>query len=85
MGSARSNWVARLGCPGGVGNEPVACRVVPTAATVGPRMRSRQRVMVPIFLRMSPPQAMVDSLMLEPSRELSQSDTSKHILLDAWR
>jgi hypothetical protein len=42
-------------------------------------------VMVPIFLRMSPPQAMVDSLMLEPSRELSQSDTSKHILLDAWR
>jgi hypothetical protein len=39
-GSTHNDWAAHLGCPGEVGNEPGAHRVVPTIATAGPRMRS---------------------------------------------
>jgi hypothetical protein len=73
----------RLACPSGVGNKPAAHDTVPAMAIAGSGMRSRQRVMVPILLRMALHRAFDDLFSLEQSRELSQSDTSEHILLAA--
>jgi hypothetical protein len=86
MGSDCSDWAACLDCPSGVVNKPKAHCAVPTVAIVGPGMRSRQAVMVPILSRMAPQVALVDSLPLKPSGELGQSDASEHILLAVpWR
>jgi hypothetical protein len=64
----------------------VARRAIPAMAIVGPGIRSQQRVMVPIFSRMAPHQALVDSFPLELSMELSQSDASEYIpLATRWR
>jgi hypothetical protein len=64
VGSARSDWVAHLGCPGEVGNEH--------------GMRRRKEVMVPTLSQMAPRWALADLLLLELSGELSQSDANNH-------
>jgi hypothetical protein len=75
---ACSDWAARLGYLGGVGIEPAPHHAIHAVATAGPGTRSRQRVMVPILSWIAPQWALVDSLLLEPSGELSQSDASEH-------
>jgi hypothetical protein len=72
------------GCPGGVDNEPGAHRAIPSATIAGPRTRSLPRVMAPILSWMAPHRALVDSFLLELSRELSLFDTSEHTPPAAW-